>query len=50
MIGQTISQNELTLLSLSKIKEGRNNSADASPSLIFREGEQGDEFESVGSK
>ncbi len=57
MIGQTISYYELTparlndisgsggLWSLSKFREGRNGSAGASPSLTFREGERGDEFE-----
>ena len=44
MIGQTISHYELTLWSLSKIREGRIGVANVSPSLIVEKGTGGDEF------
>lgn len=45
MIGQIISKNELTLQSLSQIREGRCGIAGAFPSLRGRDGERGDDFD-----
>ena len=41
MIGQTILRTELTLWSLSKIREGRIGSANTSPSLNLEKGNEG---------